>query len=122
MMVTVRYSAQPPEWQQMVVVEYNNMRQAVAAAQAPPALPKGVTVQAKTTSADVGTAEQNATHPGKPPVAAPAPAPPAPIHVHVGKDGAHDPTKPRERHVTITKPDGTQHHAHIVEPPSHVEA
>lgn len=119
LMATVRYSAQPPEWQQMVVIEYTRMRQAVSAAQRPPDLPKGVTVQAKTTAADVGTAEQNAMHP-KP--AQPAAPPAAPIHVHVGKDGAHDPTRPRERHVTITKPDGTQHHAHIVEPPSHVEA
>jgi len=62
---TVRYTAQPPEWQAMVVNEYNAMRSAVAASQAPPAMPKGVSVVAKTTAADVGQAEQSATHPGQ---------------------------------------------------------
>jgi hypothetical protein len=65
LMEGVRFGAQPPEWQQVAVEEYTRMRQAVAAAQAPPAMPKGVNVQVKSDASSVGQAEQNATHPGQ---------------------------------------------------------
>lgn len=65
LMEGVRFDAQPPEWQQVAIAEYTRMRQAVAAAQAPPAMPKGVTIGVKAGAADVGKAEQAATHPGQ---------------------------------------------------------
>lgn len=63
LMLSARFKAQPPEWQQTVVEEYNRMRTAVAAAAVPPALPHGVSVVAKTDASTIGQAEQNAAHP-----------------------------------------------------------
>jgi hypothetical protein len=63
LMESARFGAQPPEWQQVVFEEYGRMRSAVAAAQAPPPMPKGVAVQVKADPSTVGAAEQAATHP-----------------------------------------------------------
>lgn len=66
LMAKTRFTAQPPEWQQMVVVEYNRMRAAVAAVAPFPALPKGVNVDVKATPTTVGQAELAASHPNSP--------------------------------------------------------
>ena len=63
LMATAEFSAQPPEWQQLVTAEYGRMRNAVAAAQPPAPLPKGVAIDVKSDPSTVGQAEQNATHP-----------------------------------------------------------
>lgn len=63
LMLSARFKAQPPEWQQTVITEYVRMRTAVAASQAPPALPHGVSIGVKAGPGDVAQAEQAATHP-----------------------------------------------------------
>lgn len=60
------FSAQPPEWRALVEQEYARMRNAVAAAQPQPALPKGVTVGVSADPSNVAAAEQAATHPSQP--------------------------------------------------------
>lgn len=65
LMATSRFSAQAPEWQQMVFQEYARMRQAVAASQAPPPMPHGVNVDVKADPSSVAQAETAATHPSQ---------------------------------------------------------
>ena len=64
-MATAKFKAQPPEWQNVLIESYKQARTAVAASQAPPALPKGVNVAVKADPSNVGQAEQAATHPGQ---------------------------------------------------------
>jgi hypothetical protein len=66
-MSTVKYDQQPPLWRQPFDEKYNAARNAVAAVTAPPPLPHGVSVVAKTGAGDVGQAEQAAMHPGAAP-------------------------------------------------------
>lgn len=70
LMATSRFAAQPPEWQAMVFNEYGRMRNAVAASQAPPPMPRGVNVDVKSDPSTVAQAEQAATHPVQQPKAA----------------------------------------------------
>lgn len=66
LMAKTSFSSQHPLWQQLVIDEYNRMRQAVAAAQAPPPLPHGVSIGVKAGAKDVQAAEYAATHPQQP--------------------------------------------------------
>lgn len=59
----VEFTRQPVEWQQTVVEAYTVARNAVAAVQPQPPLPKGVTIGVKAGAGDVGQAEQAALHP-----------------------------------------------------------
>lgn len=78
-MSTVKYDQfkqRSPLWIQPFDEKYTLARNAVAAAQAPPPLPQGVSIGVKSSSGDVAAAEQAATHPNaqqqpKPPGGAP---------------------------------------------------
>lgn len=75
---SAKFGAQPPEWQQVAIDEYTRMRNAVAASQAPPALPKGVSIQAKAgDAATIAAEEKAATSTSQPQPAAPSPSLPA---------------------------------------------
>lgn len=66
LMAKAEFMAQPPEWRQTVIQAYSVARNAVAASQAPPPLPHGVSIGVKAGPGDVAQAEQAATHPQSP--------------------------------------------------------
>jgi hypothetical protein len=66
MMAQVKFEAFPPEWQQVAIAEYQNMSNAVLAAQPAEPLPKGVSIVDKASGGDVAQEERKATHPNQP--------------------------------------------------------
>ncbi len=66
LMNTAQFTAQPIEWQQTVFEAYSIARNAVAAAQPPAQLPKGVSIGVQADAGTVAQAEHAATHPNAP--------------------------------------------------------
>jgi ribonuclease E len=85
LMFDPRFSAQPPEWQEIVNVKYLAARQAMAPA---PVLPKGVVIQAKPGDAAALAADEQAAASGQ------APKPQQPQAPKIGNTGAAPITSP----------------------------
>ena len=107
MLASSRFEAYPPDWQQVLLDEYAEMKNAAGimsvpdvqrakaaeAANAPPALPKGVSITMKANEQNVAAEERAALEgfaPTAPPSAAPASPSPS-LHIHTGPTRVESP-------------------------------